>query len=458
MHTDRTPSLLARCLQLFQTALDQLQIRYTSEQLEQWMLGIHYAMTTRSRSFHQLDHVLDVAHGLQPLQAIAGLYHDVVYFQVDHGFTPAVQQKFSDALTIRDNHFYAAAEIGDAKIRLVREIFEFTPGQELTVLTGLNEFLSAVVAIHDLGELLNEIQVAAIAACIRATIPFQGLDASGRTFPQRIAATIEKISKREKWKCTPTKIHDLVRQAVEVGNADVANFGSEDLSAFLDNTWKLLPEVNPSLHSLRANTIQSYRSSLQKMERFMSQLNSGLVFHNFNGFPEPATFAAMTQAADKNVRQAVEYLRAKLVTMALLEGIAELTGGDAPIVLLSGASREEEPSTMQMRDFLGEPHSYRTRDYDGINEVVYHVLKVGRASETHFDSKSSPLSAFIYTVLGTSALEKYFDAARQAFNGELPWLDFLKSFPGSLVREMVEAAAKISVVRAGRCLELAKRI
>ena len=190
----------------------------------------------------------------------------------------------------------------------------------------------------------------------------------------------------------------------------------------------------------------------------MSQLNPGLVFHDFRGFPETATYAVMTQAAEKNVRQAVEYLRAKLVTMAMLEGIAELTGGDAPIVLLSGASREEEPSTLQMRDFLGEPHSYRTRGFDGINEVVYHVLKVGRISETHFDSKSSPLSAFIYAVLGTSALEKYFEGARKAFKGELPWMDFLKSFPGSLVREMVEAAAKISVVRAGRCRELARRL
>ncbi len=249
----------------------------------------------------------------------------------------------------------------------------------------------------------------------------------------------------------------MVRQAVELGNADVANFGNDDLSAFLDNTWKLLPEANPSLHSLRSNTIKSYRGSLQKMEGFMRQLDPGLVFHDFKGFPDAATYAVMTQAAKRNIRQAVEYLQAKLVTMAVLEGIAELTGGDAPIVLLSGASREEEPAAMQMRDFLGEPHSYRTPEFGGMNEIVYHVLKVGRISATHFDSKASPLAAFIYAVLGTSALEQYFDAARKAFAGGLSWMDFLKSFPGSLVREMVKAAAKISVVRSGRCLELARR-
>jgi hypothetical protein len=458
MHSDRTPSLLARCFQLFQTALDQLQVRYTPEQLEQWMLGIHNAMTTRSRNFHQLDHVLDVGRGLEPIQVIAALYHDVVYFQVDQGFAPAVQQKFSDALVLGNNRFLAAEAPANARVRLVRDIFDFSPGQELTIAGGLNEFLSAVVAIHDLGEFLSEPQMAAVASCIRATIPFQGPDASGQTFPMRIASALGKIAKREKWKCPAAAIQNMVRQAVEVGNADVANFGSEDLSAFLDNTWKLLPEANPSLHSLRANTIQSYRASLQNMEQFMSRLDAGLVFHEFMGFPEPATYAVMSQAAEKNVRQAIEYLRAKLVTMAVLEGIAELTGGDAPIVLLAGASREEEPSTIQLRDFLGEPHSYRPRGYSGINEVVHHVLKVGRSSATHFDSKSSPLAAFIYAALGTSALERYFDAARKAFRGELSWIDFLKSFPGSLAREMAEAAAQVSVVRSDRCLALARQL
>src|SRR4030095_13451223 len=139
-------------------------------------------------------------------------------------------------------------------------------------------------------------------------------------------------------------------------------------------------------------------------------------------------------------------------TLAILEGIADLTGGDAPLMLLVGISTEEEPSAMQIEDSLAEPHLYRTVDFDDINEIVYHVLNVGRLSATHFDSKASPLAAFIYAVLGTSALEKSFAAARKSFQGELSWLDFLKSFPGSLVREIVEAVATISVVRKSRCL------
>src|SRR6185436_16047147 len=131
---------------------------------------------------------------------------------------------------MRDNRFHVTSEPCNPRVRLVREIFDFAPGQELNVFGGLNEFLSAVVAIHDLGAFLSDIQVAAVAACIRATIPFQGPDPSGKTFPIRIASTIERISIREKWECTTAMIHNMVKQAVEMGNADVANFGDNDLS------------------------------------------------------------------------------------------------------------------------------------------------------------------------------------------------------------------------------------
>jgi len=328
----------------------------------------------------------------------------------------------------------------------------------LHISEGLNEFLSAVVAIHDLGQFLSDRQAAAVVACIRATIPFQGLDSVGKTFPMRIASTLERLSAREKWNCTTETINHMVRQAIEMGNADVANFKDDDLVVFLDNTWKLLPEVNPSLYSRGNHSIKLYRSVLQETERFMSQLNPGVVFHEFQGFPESRMHADMTQYAEKNIKQSVEYLRVKLVTMAILEGIAELTGGDAPMVLLAGSSEEKAPFTMHITDFLGEPNSYRRDDFDGINEIVYHVLSVGRTSATHFDSKASPLAAFIYAALGTSALEKYFNAAQKAFNSELSWMDFLQSFPGSLVGEMVKAVATISVVRAGRCLELVNRL
>ena len=190
----------------------------------------------------------------------------------------------------------------------------------------------------------------------------------------------------------------------------------------------------------------------------MSQLNPEYVFHEYRGHPDEQTFVSMKKAAANNVKQAVEYLQAKLVSMAVLEGIAELTGGDAPVVLLAGASKEDDPSAVQIQDFLNEPRSYRLDRFNGINEAVYHVLKVGRNSATHFDSKASPLAAFIYAVLGREALPSCFDRARRAFKSEDSWMEFLQSFPKSLMNEIVKAVATISVVRKDRCLQLAKQL
>ena len=119
MHLNQSASPLAYCIRSFQSALDQLQVRCRPEQLESWILGIFYAMTARSRNFHQLDHVVDVGRGLQPLQIIAALYHDIVYFQVDQEFTPFVQQRIKDVLEVRENRFYLRSEIPDPKVRLV---------------------------------------------------------------------------------------------------------------------------------------------------------------------------------------------------------------------------------------------------------------------------------------------------------------------------------------------------
>ena len=443
-------------IRLYRDALDQLQLRHTPEQLESWSLGIHYAMSSRSRAFHQLDHILEVARGLQPLQVLAALYHDVVYYQVDREISPAVLDKIKNVLVIKDGHFFIPREIPDAKLRLVCEVFDFSPDQELNVFGGMNEYLSATVAISDLGALLTDIQIAALASYIRATIPFQGKNKTEKSFPERIAATLTWLSSRDGWNCSSGQIDEMTRRAIEMGNRDVSNFGHEDLAVFLDNTWKLLAEGNPALSALGAYTIKSYRTSLMKMEGFMKQLDPAVVFHEYKNFPAP--FASWQQSAAINIEQAVGYLQAKLLTTTILEAIAELTGGDAPIVLLAGASKEIDPSAKQIQDFLKDPKAYRTGKFSGMNERIYRLLSEGRISATSFDSKASPLSAFIYSALGEASLRSYVEHGKKMIKSEMPPLDFLKSLPDPLAKEMVEAVAQLCEVRSERCLALAKQL
>ncbi len=449
-------SPLAQIIRFYQDALNALEIRHTPEQLESWCLGIHFAMNNRSRAFHQSEHILEVARGLQPLQVLAALYHDTVYYQVDHEISPHLQDKVKNVLVIKDGRFFVPKEIQDAKLRLVRDVFDFNPEQELNVYGGMNEYLSATVAISDLGALLTNIQIAALAACVRATIPFQGKDSSGKSFPERITATLTRLSNRDGWNCPAEQIDEMTLRAVEMGNRDVSNFGHEDLAVFLDNTWKLLAEGNSALSTLGAYTIKTYRASLMKMEGFLKKLDPNLVFHEYKNFP--AHYASWQQAAGINIEQAVGYLQVKLLSAIMLEAIAELTGGDAPVALLAGATKETDSNAKQIQDFLKSPENYRTPKFSGVNHRVYRLLNEGRTAATSFDSKASPLSAFIYSILGDASLRSHFAQAQKAVQGEILWLDFLKSFPNSLGKEMVEAVAQLCEVRSERCLKLAKQL
>jgi len=96
---------------------------------------------------------------------------------------------------------------------------------------------------------------------------------------------------------------------VRVANGDVRNFAEEDPASFLDETWKLLPEMNPALQS-GSYTIRQYRTALCKMEGFLSALAPRRVFHQWRGVPDDATYRAWLTAAGINLDVAVRYLRA----------------------------------------------------------------------------------------------------------------------------------------------------
>ena len=68
------------------------------------------------------------------------------------------------------------------------------------------------------------------------------------------------------WTYISDVLDHAVCRAVRVGNRDVENFSDNDAARFLDNTWKLLPESNPALHSPMVYTVRDYRIALQKME------------------------------------------------------------------------------------------------------------------------------------------------------------------------------------------------
>ena len=439
-------------------ALHALGSDATTEQIEQWGFSIHAALSAAGREFHNHDHVVDLLAEGDALEVIAALYHDAVYLQVDQGPPRSMRHELLSVLAPElpahrgpaESEHHAEGRVGWAVLPAaagaitgdVLAVFGREVGDVVTPVTGLNELASALVMAIQLAGALDREQRIAVAACIEQTIPF-------RTDCVRVLhGRLAQLG------LAGDALEQATRRAVRLGNRDVANFSDNDPARFLDNTWKLLPESNPALHSPLVYTVRDYRMALQKMEAFLAWLPAERVFHSWHDEPKPETHARRVARTAGNLELAVRYLRAKMYSIALVEALAEVTGGDVPLDYFMGGSKATtEPPMKRIEQFL--PALAHASDLD---PPLHRLLAEGRASESSFDTGPSPLGAFLHATVGESAVMKGVDAARRWWGGGMEAAEFLASQPAKPVAAIARAAANIVETRRDRLFALAERL
>ncbi len=82
--------MLQRLINVFRESFDRLGVSVGLDVLEDQAVLIHKAMTVQTRNYHNLEHVFDLIEADNPIQTLAALYHDIVYYQVDLGFLPQI--------------------------------------------------------------------------------------------------------------------------------------------------------------------------------------------------------------------------------------------------------------------------------------------------------------------------------------------------------------------------------
>ena len=427
-------------------ALHELGSAAATEQIERWGFSIHAALSAAGREFHNHHHVVDLIANGDPLEVIAALYHDAVYLQVDQGppqsmrdelFSVLAPQPGTDGWAVLPA---AAAATGD-----VLAVFGRTVGDVVTPTTGLNEFASALVMAIQLADALDREQRIAVAACIEQTIPFR-VDCVHALHARLAALGLAN-----------DVLEDTTKRAVRLGNRDVENFADNDPARFLDNTWKLLPESNPALHSPLVYTVHDYRVALQKMEHFLAWLPAERVFHTWRDEPKAEIHARRVARTAGNLELAVRYLRAKLYSIALVEALAEVTGGDVPLDYFMGGikspGRPEREGMKRIEQFL--PALQHAKDVDA---PLHRLLAEGRASESSFDTGPSPLGAFLHATVGEAAVMKGVEQARRWWGGGMEASQFLASQPVKPIAAIARAAANIIDTRRDRLFALAERL
>jgi hypothetical protein len=445
-----------RTIRLLQEALEQLNVSIPLGDLERIGVMVNRAMSAQERSFHTPEHIFDLVEKGNPHMTLAALFHDIVYYQVDQGFTPGVEKIIRPYIEVTPDSVSIVEEIEPSSRAFFgcSAVFGFSPGQELSAFGGLNEFLSALVMDVEFEGRIPDRDLLITTASIEATIPFRGVDDNGKSPADLLAARVKRTNEAFSLGLDDNAIDHTVQSAVTFANKDVRNFAEDDVGRFLDNTWKLLPETNPSLRMTGLYSIANYRIALQKMEGFLCFLNPDNIFSRYKGAPPDDEYEATVKVAHRNVEVARDYLGIKLLTAAVLEALAALTGGDAPVSLFMGDIGASEKGGA-ISDHLPAVPSAGS---EVKNKVLYDLLAFGRASASSFDLQNSPLSLFIYTMLGDDGYSQMLGAAKKMFEGEVDAKDFLKAFPSDLVESVARACGEMAFTRKEALLKVLEEV
>jgi hypothetical protein len=423
-------------------ALHEVGSNATLAEIERWGFSIHMALSAPGREYHNHDHVVELIREGDALEVIAALYHDAVYIQVDQGLPYSMKSELGAVLVHEVGGWRilpaAAAMAGDTLAVFGRKV-----GDIVTGVSGLNELASALVATIQLKTTLTREQRIAIAACIEQTIPFR----SDPVMPLHDRLVLLGLEGEA--------LDTAMRRAIRLGNRDVENFADNDAARFLDNTWKLLPESSPALHSPLVYTVRDYRVALQKMEGFLAKLPAERVFHSWRDEPKPEIYARHVARTTGNLELAVRYLRAKLYAIGVVEAIADVTGDDVPVDYFMGAPKalQDRADLRRIEHFL--PTLQHARDVD---PALQELLSKGRASESSFDTGPSPLSAFLHATVGESEVMKGLETARTYWAGGFDASGYLSTQPARPIAAIARAAGNIIDTRRDRLFALAEKL
>ncbi len=441
---------LLRLIEVLEQAFRNLQLDIPAAVLEELAVTVHKTMSVEGRHYHTPEHVLSLTSPDNPVQSLAALFHDLVYYQIDRGFSPEVMEIIMPYIGFNlsgepELTIPRGAHADDFCYWAAMDIFDFSTGKIQYSSPGFNEFLSALVMCKKLRSLVPQKILLQTITYIEATIPFRGNDEQGLTPFDHLEQRLRKASLEHLVPLSELEVIDTVRGAVVFANKDVDNFSEKDPALFLVNTWKLLPETNLSLRSGGIYSIRDYRKALQHTDQLFSQMIPELVFHCYFGVPADEEYWDKVRCTRNNVSVARQYLGIKLLAVGILDALAETTGGDAPLSLFMGEARLEGDEVRNLADFL-PMHPLNPALDPG--SLVYNLLETGRASPAEFtDLRNSPLSIFIYNWLGPEGVIAGLERARAMFDGHLEAEQFLQQLDCGLLSAVAEACAMMVPTR-----------
>lgn len=378
------------CRPLLRWALGHLAPQCSATHLEALIALVDRSMQLPTRHYHDLAHALMVAESNDPLDAVIGLFHDIVQAGVDGALPPDSEHYLAGLVERNARGEFTLLDSVEARqdpvFDIVKRCFGFSETQVLSPLAGQNEFLSALITCKALHAVLDAEHLAAVSLGIEATVPF-------RKDPHLLAASyisaLMDINHRHQSNIGESDMRSHVRRAIRIANRDVRSFGEADLVAFLDDTWSLMYESSIELRAGGPVGITAYRQTLQRMTRFFSSLSAPVIFRQYDGEPIQSDHQNRLEATARNLEVISDVMHAKLLAISLIESTDRAgLGAFRPTRL---------KTTLRITAAAG-----------GMSALD--VLVAGSAGKVEFDVRQSPLSHQLSQQLHRDDIRAYTNA------------------------------------------------
>jgi hypothetical protein len=207
-----------RLFKEIRNCLKDLKSHYDYPLMEKWAFIIYESMSSPSRTFHSVQHVFDISNGADPIQKLAAYFHDVVYYNIDGGLNEDQHAFIGDIILEKDSVVSIAEESSfDKNILMTMDIFGFHAGQVLNPFQGMNEFLSAALAVRCYQEALEPPIIAQIAACIEATVPFRKRDKQGKRPIDLLFDRMHRVNDKYNLRLSDEELLKSVQRAADLG-------------------------------------------------------------------------------------------------------------------------------------------------------------------------------------------------------------------------------------------------
>lgn len=311
-----------QCQEILRNAMSKLGFPLPEDKICEISELITDTMGGINRYFHNFEHLLMFADHEDPMIIIAGLFHDLVYVQVDRNIpfnltaylTPFIQEK-SGCFLIKS---YPQSDSKYLEIAL--DIFGLNFGDNLSNFRGQNEFLSALCTAQILDVHLPLSMIVRLMTIIELTIPFRAKE-NNLTPPEQLEIRLRKVNQKFQLNLSESEIIFTINEGVKLANLDVSGFAVKNVKDFLQNTWLLLPETNHFLHQQCLYTIKELVVALIKTSKFISSLYPEIIFHHYHNYPPQTDYNLLIQNSKFNLDITRYYFLYQIISLGILQGL-----------------------------------------------------------------------------------------------------------------------------------------